>query len=187
MWHDEPEVVRFLEAAHWVIPEPGLVVELGSYRMHDHDPRPLWPGAAWVGVDAREGPGVEAVGLAHEVLGRMMGPMPTTGWPWLSLPPGSRPLVLSVSALEHDPHWAATLEAARRYAVLRGGVVAVTCAGQDWEPHELDCAPGGAWYGNRTSAEIAAALHEGARRVVEWDSLRTCAPHWTRSNVIAEY
>lgn len=177
MWHDEPEVVSFLAEARRACAAPAVVVELGSYQMHDHDPRGRWPAAQWFGIDARPGPGVDLVGLAHEAIWRI------PAWH------GGDVVVLSVSALEHDPHWRATLGAARDLARAQGGIVAVTCAGPGWEPHELECAPGGPWYENRTSGEIADVLlaDGGADRCTAWDSLRSCAPHWVRSNVIATY
>lgn len=183
VWHDEPEVLRFLAAVAAANPYPSRVVELGAHRMHDHDPRPTFPDAGWTGVDWRDGPGVFVVGLAHEVVtSRYIGKL---------LVPVDVDVVLSISALEHDPHWALTVAAA--VALVRpGGLVAVTCAGPGWEEHERDCAPGGPYYRNVDCEEVASTIRLAAvarclrvSAIRSWYEERTCAPHWPRTCVLA--
>lgn len=170
IWSDEPEVVRFLERARALAPAPELVVELGSYAMHDHDPRVLWPAATrWIGVDCRPGPLVDAVGIAHEVLAGMK----------------DRPdLVLSVSALEHDPYWSTTLLAA--VASLRpGGLLAATWAGPGWEPHEPDATPEPGWYRNVEVGEAVKAVSgPGLASVEAWYEMRTMQPPVPRAYLL---
>lgn len=178
MWQDEPEVVEFLYRVLGSC-SPSRIVELGSFSMHDHDPRPLWPGIPYVGVDNRAGPGVELICLAHEARH--------------TLQPNAWDLVLSVSALEHDPHWQHTLLAAVEL-VSDGGTIAVTCAGPGWGEHELECAPEPGYYGNRSTADVVNALMHGGLRfgkgmskIDTWYAKRTCLPAWDRTCVIARY
>lgn len=169
MWHDEPEVVVFLHAVQALGPY-GDVIELGSYAMHDHDARPLFPDARYVGVDARPGPGVDVVSLSHlYARGRMR----------------TADLVLCVSALEHDPH--ATLTIMGGIELLRpGGIIALSTPAGDWGEHETDCAPGGGvHYANPDPAQVLELLSLQCRIEAEWTSDRTCPPHWPRHNVIA--
>lgn len=128
------------------------VVEIGSYDLNGSAREVLQPGtASYVGVDWREGPGVDVVSLGHVY-------RPGNGQ--------SFDVAVSCQALEHDPHWRATL--ARLVGLVaspdREGWVIVTCAGPGYVPHELDTAPPwpghGAqpWYENRTKDEIRDAL-----------------------------
>jgi len=125
---------------------PLRVAELGSYVMHGHDPRVLFPGSEYVGVDARQGPGVDVVGIAHE----------WSRW----APPVD--CVLSLQALEHDPHWTETLEGAV-CLLRRGGLLVVTCAGPGWVTHDTDASPEPGWYRNVSAEEI---LHVARREAV---------------------
>lgn len=122
-------------------------IEFGSHIMHDHDPRPLARPrgcSTYVGVDWRAGPGVDLVSLNSEA--------PT------QLGDQRFDLALSISALEHDPEWRATL--ASMLTLLRvGGVAAVTVPVGGWPPHEVECAPlGGTHYENRTVDEVLEAF-----------------------------
>jgi len=85
-----PDVDLFIRTAVSKTFRPKSILELGSFAMHDHNPRPLFPGAQYVGIDARPGPGVDLVGLAHDVEEL--------------LPGQSFDMVLSLQALEHDPY-----------------------------------------------------------------------------------
>lgn len=162
VWGDEPEVVRFLSAVATVAGRVETVIELGAYRMHCHDPTPTWPDASWIGVDWRAGPGVTHVGIVHEI-----GP---------TLPQVD--VVLSLSALEHDPHWSETLAAAVALAKV-GGLVAMSCAGRGFPAHEEDCAPGGPYYRNVTGEEAAEVVSLAAERlglraeITIWEERRT--------------
>lgn len=186
LWSDEPEVMEFLEQVLERQPNPAKVLELGSYAMHDHDPRPLFPGSTYVGVDWRAGPGVDVVERTSNraALLRQIG---ARSWD----------LVLSISALEHDPEWYDTLWTAVNAAKV-DGLIAVTCAGPGWEPHELDCAPPhkeGLCYQNRSLSEIVGQISSAAHftrpiayveELRAYYSRRTVYPHWRRANVIAQ-
>lgn len=128
------------------------VVEIGSYDINGSAREVLQPGtASYVGVDWREGPGVDAVSIGHA---------------YKPAPGQSFDVAVSCQALEHDPHWRATL--ARLVGLVaspeRDGWVIVTCAGPGYTPHELDTAPPWPghgvepWYENRTKEEIRDAL-----------------------------
>lgn len=128
------------------------VVEIGSYDLNGSAREVLQPGtASYVGVDWREGPGVDVVSLGHAY-------QPEPGQ-WFDV-------AVSCQALEHDPHWRATLARLVKLVASpdRDGWVIVTCAGPGYVPHELDTAPPwpgrGAepWYENRTMAEVRDAL-----------------------------
>ncbi len=143
-----PDVKKFIQhAISGFGGRPKSVLELGSYAMHDHDPRPLFKGAKYLGLDARPGPGVDLVGLAHDL-------------PEL-VPDPAFDVVLSLQALEHDPFWKSTLKAGMK-ALRRGGVFVVTCAGPKWKPHEYDTSPLPGYYRNVSTGEIVGALVESA-------------------------
>lgn len=168
MWIEEPEVVTFLQAVVAMGPF-AEIVELGSYAMHDHDARPLFPGARYVGVDNRAGPGVDVQALAHR---------------YARDHKRTADLVLSISALEHDPHWTQTVWGA--VDLLRpDGIVALSYPIEDWGEHETDCAPDGVYYANPDPEKIMELLALQCEIVAEWTSLRSCLPQWPRHNVIA--
>jgi SAM-dependent methyltransferase len=130
-WASEQDVRAFLERV-WSSCEladpPGRVLELGSRRSReDHDPTGIFPNAEWIGVDWREGPGVNLVGVV-DILGKE-GKLPT-----------DVDVVLSVSSLEHDPRWPGTIRAALG-TLKNGGVIALTCAGPGSPARELECSP----------------------------------------------
>lgn len=149
------------------------VVEFGSLTMHDHDPRPLFAGyAEYVGVDQQPGRGVDVVSLAHEFDG--------DGFDF----------ALSLQALEHDPYWEQTLRAMVR-AIRPDGLVIVTCAGPDWQPHELDCSPEPGYYRNIDAGEMLTGLRGACAEIgcelqaTEWTYDETVRP-WKRTCVWAK-
>lgn len=153
MWRHEPDVTRFvteaIQSTSERLPDGWTAIEFGSFAMHDHDPRPVarsFGCTEYVGVDWRAGPGVDLECMNSEAPERL----------------GDRrfDLAMSISALEHDPEWRATLGA--MLAALRpGGVAAVTVPVGAWPAHEIDCAPlGGTFYENRTAEEIVDAFSE---------------------------
>ncbi len=143
-----PDVEQFIREAvrqSGTQPAGGKVVEFGSYAMHGHDPRPLFPRAAeYIGVDARPGPGVDLVGMAHEVdVGK------------------DARVVLSLQALEHDPEWWKTIVTCT-HCVAPGGLVIITCAGPLWPKHEVETAPNNtSYYCNLSIRPILQALTNG--------------------------
>ena len=154
MWRHAPDVRMFVQTAVDLTRvasagKPWSAIEFGGYVMHDHDARPMATPAGchrFVGVDWREGPGVDLVCLNSQAPDR--------------LGEDRFDLALSISALEHDPEWRATLAA--MLSVLRpGGFAAVTVPTAGWPPHEVDCAPlGGTFYENRTVKEVLDGFSE---------------------------
>ena len=151
MWRHEPDVTAFVTAALQITsekhPDGWNAIEFGSFVMHDHDARPTARSLGcgeYVGVDWRAGPGVDLECMNSEAPDRL----------------GDRrfDLSISISALEHDPDWKATLSAMLE-ALHPGGVAAVTVPVGDWPPHEIDCAPlGGTFYENRTAEDVLGAF-----------------------------
>lgn len=101
-----------------------VVVELGSYDLNG-SPRPLFAGAQkYVGIDWREGPGVDVVSLVHKA------------W-WVE----SADVVICCQMLEHDPHWILTVLKACSMIRKNGGWFFCTWAGPGYVEHELETAP----------------------------------------------
>lgn len=100
------------------------VVELGSLNINgslrDHAP----PGARYIGLDWAEGPGVDRVVAAGSAL---------------PLEDGCADVVLSSSALEHDPcFWETFVELAR--LLKPGGVLYLNVPSNNWfHRHPMDC------------------------------------------------
>ena len=119
------EAMDWLRLTTGLLRRPELVLELGS-RDVNGSPRSLYPGlAGYVGVDRRDGPGVDVVADAAT-------------WrppPWLRFN-----LCFSTEALEHAEQ--ADLICQTAYESLHpGGVFLVTCAGVRREPHSMDGGP----------------------------------------------
>lgn len=128
------------------------VLELGS-RDINGTPRHLFPQPAlYVGIDCHGGPGVDVVGVVHEVL-----PL---------LPPGEVDVVVSTEMLEHDPFWRETLRAA--VGRLRpGGLFALTCAARRRAAHNLEDSPTPGHYQGLDPADMLPVL----RQLCEWEEL----------------
>ena len=110
------------------------VLELGSYNVNG-DVRGLFgPVARYVGVDWRGGPGVDHVGLFHELT-------------WVD----AFDFLISVNTFEHDPYWELSIDAGIR-ALKPGGELILIAAGPGYPAHEVHCAPpgppSGEYYGN---------------------------------------
>lgn len=101
------------------------VLEAGSYDING-SVRPYFAEAKeYIGIDWRPGPGVDVVSLVHKFSGR---------------PLGYFDVIVSTSFLEHDPYWKSSLW--NMLDLLKaGGTLIITCAGPDFGPHDLDCAP----------------------------------------------
>jgi SAM-dependent methyltransferase len=94
----------------------GSVLEIGS-RDINGTPRPYFPGAEYVGLDLRAGPGVDVVADAST-------------WE----PDREYDCVVSTECLEHAPRWADVLATAAR-ALRPGGVLILTAATDPRAPH----------------------------------------------------
>jgi SAM-dependent methyltransferase len=96
----------------------GRVLEIGSYDVNG-SMRDLFRNASdYVGVDLKDGPGVDRVAYGHEV----------------EEPDGSFDAVVSGECFEHDPHYIATFTNMIRLT-RPGGLVAFTCASHGRPEH----------------------------------------------------
>jgi SAM-dependent methyltransferase len=96
----------------------GSVLEIGSYDVNGSI-RPMFATAArYVGVDLTEGPGVDLVGLGHEI----------------DHPDNSYDITISGECFEHDPHWRETFRNMTRMT-RPGGLVAFSCAARGRVEH----------------------------------------------------
>lgn len=130
------------------------IVEAGSLDMNGN-PRIYFDATEYVGVDWREGPGVEEVALFQN---------------WKGRPDGHFDMAISTEMMEHNPMWRASIR--RMVELVRpGGYVLITCAGVNRPIHEQHTSPGvavpgltsGVYYENRTVAELVAAVLDVAR------------------------
>lgn len=140
--HDAAE--RFLESVIRAIRRPRSVCEIGSRNVNG-SVRHLFPRVSYVGIDIREGDGVDIV---------------ADGATWTS--DRCFDLVLCTETLEHatDP-----MALARNLVALckRGGVILVTAAAMDREPHSaIDGGPlqEGEPYHNLMPEELQEAFSE---------------------------
>jgi GT2 family glycosyltransferase len=103
----------------------GRVLECGSYDING-SPRVLFDDPSeYIGLDWRDGPGVDVVSLAHE---------------YKDKPDGYFDLVISTEMLEHDPYWKQSIK--RMVDLLSlGGSMLITCAGPSRKRHSMESAP----------------------------------------------
>ena len=175
MWSAEPSVLEFLKRVKSEIFVEGHVVEIGSRYMHDHDPRPVFEEREYIGIDPTPGPGVDIVALGGDIL-RDEG---------LRQRLDGAALALSLSALEHDPHWRETIEA--MCTITRpGGVIAISVPSDPWAPHEIDCSPGGGYYENRSAGDLLEVIDRCiTSQAKSYVTKRHLAPHWPRTHLYA--
>lgn len=123
------------------------VLECGAYDING-SPRELFDASEYVGLDWRTGPGVDVVGLVHNV--KFDHPFDT---------------VVSTEMLEHDPYWQASLSA--MIGALRpGGTLLLTWASDARPAHDVEIAPMPQYYRGLSLADV--------RREVErfdWDEV----------------
>lgn len=127
--------------------EAKRVLEFGSLDING-TPRPFFYGVAeeYVGVDCREGNGVNFVSLAHTYRDR---------------PDGYFDFVISTEMLEHDPYWIVSLQ--RMCELLKpGGVLLVTCAGPQRHAHDLTASPRAGYYENINVGQLLYGIHTRA-------------------------
>jgi len=143
-----PEVESFLRGALSRFGRaPRSVLEVGSLIMHDHDPRPLFLRASYLGLDGRPGPGVDQV--VRGVL----------DWPGAI----DADCFLCLQVLEHDPFRVDTLDAGIAALAPGGGLIVVTCAGPGARPHEHMATPVPGFYSNASAHMITSIIEHAAR------------------------
>jgi len=144
------EVVDFLDKMKKIhaplFAEAKNILEVGSLDING-SPRPYFPPEAkYVGLDWREGPGVDVVSLAHKYKGH---------------PDASFDFVISTEMLEHDPHWKESVK--RMIALLApAGNLLITCAGPERAVHEAGCSPKKNYYKNITMPELVTVIFSQA-------------------------
>jgi len=112
------QVLDFIEQCQKLRPsafDAKTVLEAGSYDVNG-TPRHFFPDAEYIGVDWREGPGVDIVCFFHQYQGSPVD------------------FVISTEMLEHDPYWDTSFMKMASL-VKPGGSLLLTCAGPGREPH----------------------------------------------------
>lgn len=146
-----PEVARFIVSCRDHIPTGAVVYEVGSLNVNGQA-RDLISGLhTWTGIDLIEGPGVDIVGDACDIL-------PT-------LPPCD--VIVCCEVLEHYEDWP-TLVWAMCDQLNNGGTLILTCAGTGRPPHAadgtMDGPHPGEYYANVTLEEVERAARLGCVR-----------------------
>lgn len=109
---------RLTEEANRRLINGGRVLEIGSYDVNG-SVREVYAGSReYIGVDLREGPGVDRVAFGHD----------------LDLPDASFDVSISGECFEHDPYWVQTILNMCRMT-RQGGLVAFTCASSGRPEH----------------------------------------------------
>ena len=154
-----PEVHDFIVRMKTQFPagfEAKRILEYGSLNVNG-TPRAFFPGDhEYVGVDWKPGPGVDAVSLMHEYVGRKNEYFD---------------FAISTEALEHDMYWLQSLLRVVRL-LAPGGCLLLTCAGQGRHAHAMTTAPQGGYYANLTMGLLASVIFSVAtfkRAVLEDD------------------
>ncbi|NIQ88688.1 MAG: hypothetical protein GWN93_06235 [Deltaproteobacteria bacterium] len=135
--------------------EPGIfensrVLECGSLDING-TPRPLFKECEYVGLDWRDGPGVDVVSLTHHY-------RDDAGFD----------VVISTEMLEHDPYW--LVSACSMVELLRtGGSLILTFGGIDRPAHELDTSPEEGYYKGLHSGAVYNQLCHEFKAVHIWD------------------
>lgn len=142
-----PEHERFVAdtlAKHPWARKGARVLEFGSYDVNGTSKRFFEEPAAYVGVDWREGQGVDIVSLFHE-------------FKW-----GGDPfdVFICCNTLEHDPHWQESLAAG--FAALRSGGLFIFTVPWGYPPHEVGCSPKEGYYQNIKSGDLFERMPHGA-------------------------
>jgi SAM-dependent methyltransferase len=114
-------IKEFVEIVAASLPLRGPIYEFGSLQVAGQegfaDLRPLFPGAAYVGCDMREGTGVERIENLHA----------------LSLPPESAGTVLCMDTLEHVEYPHTAMREIHRVLAPEG--IAVISSHMNWRIH----------------------------------------------------
>jgi len=115
------EAWQFVRGAVQALDVQGArVLEIGSRNVNG-SVRPLFAGcAAYVGIDVRDGPGVDFVSSAEDYDGK-----------------GAFDICVSTETMEHMKAPQALIECAKR-ALKTGGILILTAAGPSRAPHGID-------------------------------------------------
>jgi SAM-dependent methyltransferase len=120
------------------------VLEMGSFDANGSARSLFSKDVSYTGIDARPGPGVDEVCVAHEYTGPKVD------------------VVVTTEMLEHDPYWEKTISNALRL-LKPGGLFIFTCAAPKRAAHELQMSPTPGYYGNRSIPEMDKAIIESAK------------------------
>lgn len=121
------------------------VLEFGSYDVNGSTRQFFEEPALYMGVDHREGPGVDVVSLFHEFI-------------W-----GGEPFDVFVccNTLEHDPHWQESL--ANGFKYLRPGGLFLFTVPHGYPEHEMECSPKPGYYHNIKAGDLFERMPHGAK------------------------
>jgi SAM-dependent methyltransferase len=144
-----PQALSFVAGAKAAIPDPGHVVEFGSYDVNG-SPRQLFPETRWHGIDIRAGRGVDEVADCRYWDGREQ-----------------YDLVVTTEMLEHCPAPQLAVDAAWR-ALKPGGHLIATMAAPDRAPHDGNGDPWTPGCGEHYENITASAMEEW---LTGWDTL----------------
>ena len=140
------ECLRWLEGLKRATPDAFRdvrVLECGSFDVNGN-PRHLFEDADYVGLDAREGKGVDVVSLVHEYQ-----------------PLEKFDVVMSLNSLEHDPHWSKSIGSMCGF-LKAGGALMLSWA-MRWPEHEKDGSPEPGYYRNLTERDVQLVLKDCPR------------------------
>lgn len=144
--HQEAHLFVADSLARLELPRDIKVLEIGSYNVNG-SVRDLFRGADYTGLDIRDGRGVDIVADCADYDGKH-----------------AYDLVVSTEAMEHMTEPKTLIDCAER-ALKRGGVLILTCAAPERDPHGID---GGA-VRDETYQGIAPARLK--RYLADWDEV----------------
>lgn len=150
------QIMNFLRGRKDRHPEhfaPGVrVLDLGSRNINGSARELFDRPSFYLGIDCHDGPGVDVVGVVHEVLESRHTDLVD--------------VVVSTEMLEHDPFWEQTMQAA--VPLLRpGGLFLLSCASRRRPAHHLEDSPVPGYYGGLDPDDLLPVLD----RLTMWTSL----------------
>lgn len=136
LWHSRPELFHHTR-----------VLDIGAHSGLCGSAASLFADCYYTGLDARPGPNVDVVCLAHQYQ-----------------PEQLYDVVICCSTLEHDPFWAQTVT--HIPSLLKpGGTLIMTFPTIGWPEHEVECAPLPNYYRNIDTDEIFNLLKGSFMRI----------------------
>ena len=140
------EVREFIERMRDRFPKEfqgAKVIEMGSLDVNG-SPRRYFNGGRYLGVDWRQGKGVDVVSFAHEYSRRS---------------PGYFDFAISTEMLEHDPY---SRSSVRKMLTLirRGGCLLITCAGPGRHAHDVATSPRPDHYANIDMMDLVGEIFD---------------------------